>query len=189
MLQQADAQQRIEGELRALKSASIDFLRKQWRSTFRSDPPPAFGPDLLRRSLAQHIQEKAFGGLPEAARRELDRAIRLLERNRTGRIELPRRIKAGAVLIKTWKDKSHHVTVLDHGFSYEGKTYVSLSQIARNITGTRWNGPKFFGLRVKSPVSAANSVSPVIGEVPRRGRPPSARSNLFNTGMEVGHGL
>jgi len=58
-----------------------------------------------------------------------------------------RRIKAGAVLVRKWKGHSHRVSVLDEGFTYEGKTYDSLSVIARLITGTRWNGPRFFGLR------------------------------------------
>ena len=60
---------------------------------------------------------------------------------------LPRRIKPGAILVREWKKASYRVTVLEDGFAYEGKTYESLSEIARLITGTRWNGPKFFGLR------------------------------------------
>jgi hypothetical protein len=64
-----------------------------------------------------------------------------------GKIVLPRRIKAGATLVRQWKGQHHRVTVLREGFGYEGKTYDSLSQIARMITGARWNGPRFFGLR------------------------------------------
>jgi hypothetical protein len=64
-----------------------------------------------------------------------------------GRIVLPRRIKPGAILVRQWKGQSHRVTVLEDGFAYQGKPYESLSEIARLITGTRWNGPKFFGLR------------------------------------------
>jgi hypothetical protein len=59
----------------------------------------------------------------------------------------PRRIKPGAVLVRDWKGQSHRVIVLDQGFGYHDKTYTSLSEIARAITGTRWNGPRFFGLR------------------------------------------
>ena len=64
-----------------------------------------------------------------------------------GKIVLPRRIKPGAILVRQWKGASHRVTVLEGGFAYEGKSYESLSEIARSITGTRWNGPRFFGLR------------------------------------------
>ena len=64
-----------------------------------------------------------------------------------GKLVLPRRIKPGAILVREWKGKSHRVTVLPDGFAYEGETFRSLSEIARRITGGRWNGPRFFGLR------------------------------------------
>lgn len=180
----------IEKELAELALSPIQQLRQRWRAVFRAEPPPAFGPDLLRRSIAQRIQEQHYGGLSASVQQQFSQIVKAMGSKPNGRIELPRRIKPGAVLVKTWKDKSHRVTVLDDGFFFEDRTYVSLSEIARKITGTRWNGPKFFGLRAKNPMSAANSVSPVIGEVPkRRGRPPKTSSDLFNTGMEVGHGL
>ena len=68
-------------------------------------------------------------------------------KRKDGRIVIPRRIKSGAVLVRVWKDQSHRVMVLEDGFAYGGKTYASLSEIARLITGARWNGPRFFGLR------------------------------------------
>jgi Protein of unknown function (DUF2924) len=64
-----------------------------------------------------------------------------------GRIELPRRIKPGSELVRTWKGKSYRVIVMADGFAHDGKTFASLSEIASEITGTRWNGPRFFGLR------------------------------------------
>lgn len=60
---------------------------------------------------------------------------------------MPRRIKPGAILVREWKGKTHRVSVLKEGFAFEGKPYSSLSEIARSITGARWNGPRFFGLR------------------------------------------
>ena len=105
--------------------------------------PPAYGPDLLRRSLAYKLQEDAFGKLPASTRRELDRLAAQIERNRTARVQLSRRIKAGSVLVRDWQGKSHRVTVLARGFEYEERTYQSFSEIARLITGTRWNGPRF----------------------------------------------
>ena len=80
-------------------------------------------------------------------------SLRLRKIQRT-RAALPRRIKPGSVLVRDWKGNSHRVTVLDHGFAYHGKTYASLSEIARPITGTRWNGPRFFGLRGDKAASA-----------------------------------
>ena len=141
----------IAVELAQLARAPITVLRARWRAEFRSDPPPAFGPDLLRRSLAYRLQEVAYGKLPAATQRELDRLVAHYEKNPRGRFVAPRRIKPGSVLVRDWKGKSHRVTVLDQGFGYHDKTYTNLSEIARAITGTRWNGPRFFGLRAPSP--------------------------------------
>src|SRR6202040_2354279 len=116
---------------------------------FRSDPPTAFGPDLLRRSIAHRIQEKAYGGLSRSAQRLLDQMMKAYAAKPGGKIVLPRRIKPGSVLVREWKGKSHRVMVLADGFVYEGVTYSNLSEIAGLVTGTRWNGPRFFGLRSK----------------------------------------
>jgi hypothetical protein len=136
----------IEAELERLQSMPIVELRALWRAKFKSDLPKAFGPDLLRRSIAYKIQEDAYGGLDRATARLLKGLMAQLAKS-NGRIVLPRRIKPGAILVRHWKGQSHRVTVLEDGFDYQGKPYESLSEIARLITGTRWNGPKFFGLR------------------------------------------
>jgi hypothetical protein len=136
----------IEAEVERLRSMPIVELRALWRAKFMSEPPKAFGPDLLRRSIAYRIQADAYGGLDRATKRLLKQLMQQFANN-NGRITLPRRIKPGAVLIREWKGQRHQVTVLEDGFAYQGKPYESLSQIARLITGTRWNGPKFFGLR------------------------------------------
>jgi hypothetical protein len=121
-------------------------LRALWHRKFKSEPPKAFGPDLLRRSIAYKIQQDAYGGLDRTTARLLNQLIEQFAKS-NGRIVLPRRIKPGAVLIREWKGERHQVTVLEDGFAYQGKPYESLSHIARLITGSRWNGPKFFGLR------------------------------------------
>jgi hypothetical protein len=136
----------VEAELELLPSKPIVELRARWRALFKSEPPKAFGPDLLRRSIAYRIQEVAYGGLDRATARLLQQ-LKAQMRKTPGKIVLPRRIKSGAVLVRKWKGHSHRVTVLEEGFAYEGQTYDSLSVIARLITGTRWNGPRFFGLR------------------------------------------
>jgi len=163
------AQQPLAVELAKLHGFSINALRSRWRALFRGDPPPAFGPDLLRRSIAQKLQENAYGKLSSAAQRELNCVVAALAKNPTTRLELPRRIKAGAVLVRGWKGKSYRVIVRDEGFEYEGRAYKSLSEIARVITGTRWNGPRFFGLRPAEPSSKS--------------------SNPTVSSREVGHGL
>jgi hypothetical protein len=135
-----------EAEIEQLRSMPIVELRALWRAKFKSEPPRAFGPDLLRRSIAYKIQEDVFGGLDRTTARLLRQLMEQFAKN-NGRIVLHRRIKPGAVLIREWKGGRHQVTVLADGFVYQDKPYESLSQIARLITGTRWNGPKFFGLR------------------------------------------
>src|SRR3981081_3176926 len=134
-------------ELDRLGTMPIAQLRVIYRDVFRSDPPKAFGPDLLRRSIAHRIQEKAYGGLSRSAQRLLDQMTKAYATKPGGRIVLPRRIKPGSVLVREWKGKSHPVMVLAEGFAYDGKTYTNLSEIAVLITGTRWNGARLFGRR------------------------------------------
>ncbi len=136
----------IEAEVERIQSMNIAELRNLWRSKMKGEAPKAFGPDLLRRSLAYKVQEDAYGGLDAKTMRLLNQLIAQAATN-SGKLVLPRRIKAGAVLVREWKGKSHRVTVIEEGFSFEDKPYENLSEIARTITGTRWNGPRFFGLR------------------------------------------
>jgi Protein of unknown function (DUF2924) len=140
----------VEAALDRLPKTSIADLRKRYRELFRAEPPKAFGPDLLRRSIAHRIQERAYGGLPASTRRLLDQLVRAALAKPNGRLELPRRIKPGSELVRTWKGRTHRVTVMADGYSYDGEKYASLSEIAMEITGTKWNGPRFFGLRTKA---------------------------------------
>lgn len=170
----------VEKDLAELSKAPIQHLRLRWKAAFRSEPPAAFGPDLLRRSVAQRMQEQHYGGLSAAVQRRLNQIVKTTASKPNGRIELPKRIKPGSVLVRTWKGKSHRVVVLDDGFAFGGSTYASLSEIAREITGTRWNGPKFFGLRASKPAGKG-----IVEEAPkRRGRPPADRSTQLRNGGE-----
>jgi hypothetical protein len=140
----------VEAELDRLAVMPIAQLRVRYREVFRADPPKAFGPDLLRRSVAHRIQEKAYGGLSRSTQRLLDQMMKAFSAKPNGKIVLPRRVKPGSVLVREWKGRSHRVMVLADGFAYDGNTYGNLSEIAGLITGTRWNGPRFFGLRSKA---------------------------------------
>jgi Protein of unknown function (DUF2924) len=137
----------VEAELDRLPGMPIAQLRTRYHALFRTNAPAAFGPDLLRRSIAQRIQEKAYGGLPPRSQRLLNQLVKAASAKPNGRLELPRRIKAGSELVRTWKGKTYRVRVVADGFAYGGKTFAGLSEIATVITGTRWNGPRFFGLR------------------------------------------
>jgi hypothetical protein len=141
----ADAE--VEAELDRLPRTPIVQLRRRYQELYRTEPPKAFGPDLLRRSIAHRIQEMAYGGLPKEHLRLLGQLVKAARAKPNGRLELPKRIKPGSKLVRTWKRRTYRVVVLEEGFAYEGKTFASLSEIASAITGTKWNGPRFFGLR------------------------------------------
>jgi hypothetical protein len=174
----------VEDELDQLPAMPIAQLRVRYREVFRSNPPEAFGPDLLRRSIAHRIQEKAHGGLSRSAQRLLDEMMKAYAAKPNGKIVLPRRIKPGSVLVREWKGKSHRVMVLAEGFAYDGKTFGNLSEIAVLITGTRWNGPRFFGLRSKAPESD-EPVGPGRSDgAKRNAKAASARSNHLGGGSD-----
>jgi hypothetical protein len=168
----------VEAELDRLAVMPIAQLRVRYRELYRTDPPKAFGPDLLRRSIAHRIQEKAYGGLSRPAQRLLDQAMKAFAAKPNGKIVLPRRIKPGSVLVREWKGKTHRVMVLADGFAYDGKTFGNLSEIAVLITGTRWNGPRFFGLRSKAQE---------IDEPTARTRPDGAKRNAEAASARSSH--
>ena len=132
---------------------------------------------MLRRSIAQRIQEKAYGGLSRPTQRLLDQMMKAYAAKPNGKIVLPRRIKPGSVLVREWKGKSHRVTVLADGFAYDGKSFANLSEIAGLITGTRWNGPRFFGLRSKTQERDETAASNGSDHVKRKVEVASARSS------------
>jgi hypothetical protein len=136
----------VEVELSLLSRARISELRKKYRRIFNKVPPPAFGPDLLRRTIAYRIQERVYGGLNASIRDELRSMVGTVAEKARRRLS-PRRIKPGSILVRDWNGCTYRVTVTSSGFLYRGREYSTLSEIAREITGTRWNGPRFFGLR------------------------------------------
>jgi hypothetical protein len=132
----------------ALKSASMADLKRQWRDIFDREPPP-YNRKFLESRLAYRIQELAFGGLkPETVQR-----LRQLGEQLDGGNISVRRIRhgdkpiAGTRLIREWQGTEQTVTVLAEGYEWQGRPYQSLSSVARAITGTRWNGWTFFGLK------------------------------------------
>jgi hypothetical protein len=174
----------VEAELDRLAVMPIVQLRLTWAKLFRKDPPKSFGPDLLRRSIAHRIQEKAYGGLSRPAQRLLDQAMKAFAAKPNGKIVLPRRIKPGSVLVRDWKGKSHRVTVLADGFVYDGDTYSNLSEIAVLITGTRWNGPRFFGLRTKPQESGEPATPDRSDGAKQKAGAASARSSHLAGGSD-----
>ncbi len=128
---------RITEEVRALEALDLHGLRHEWRKRY-GEPPRMRSRELLARLLAWRIQADAFGGLDAAT-------IRLLK---SDRLPPPKPCLApGTRLTREWQGRRHEVDVLKQGFRYSGADYRSLSEVARAITGTRWNGLRFFGLR------------------------------------------
>jgi hypothetical protein len=138
----------VLARLAALKTTPTLELKQQWRDLFETEPPP-YNRRFLESRLAHRIQELAYGGLkPETIARlaalgqQLDGGNMVLRRTRAEEKPI-----SGTRLIREWQGVEHCLTVRDHDYEYQGRPYKSLSAAARAITGTRWNGWVFFGLK------------------------------------------
>lgn len=134
---------RIDDELDALTSLSPAQLRERW-SGFEASPPPSVPSALLRRLVAQRLQERRYGALPALVARELAR----VGKEKPGPEPVRPRIELtpGTRLVREWNGQTISVEVIENGFSYADRTWRSLSEIARHVTGAHWSGPRFFGL-------------------------------------------
>jgi hypothetical protein len=136
----------LAGEIATLNTLEPTALLQKWKALFRSDPSPLLARIFMVRAIAYRLQERRFGGLKPSTQRLLDRVGE--GRADVSRKRIPdKRVSAGTVLIREWGGVSHRVTVLDHGVVYRGRRYRSLSEVAGVITGARWSGPLFFGLK------------------------------------------
>jgi hypothetical protein len=137
-------------EIDSLGQLSRAELRLLWEQEFARMPPRALGRDILALGIAYAWQERSNGGLTRPVAKELDRLLARVLRD--GAADAPVAAasplpRTGTTLVREWRGTSHRVTVVDDGFLWNGKTHQSLSSIARAITGTNWNGPRFFGMR------------------------------------------
>ena len=139
-------QQQVIGRLAEIRTMDIVALKAMWRELFAAEPPP-YNRRFLESRLAYRVQELAYGGLkPETLQRLAALAEELEPRSGT-RSSSDHRPIAGTRLMREWQGVEHCATVLADGYEYDGRPYRSLSAIARAITGTRWNGLVFFGLK------------------------------------------
>jgi hypothetical protein len=152
----------VEDEIAHLRDLDVRGLRARWQSMFQRSPPSHVPRHLLFAVLAFQIQVDRYGDLDHETRKVLDRT----DVNETGsamanRLEKLDRKRAeltpGTVLVRDWDRQSHRVMVLAHGYAWNGQTYDSLTKVAFAITGTRWNGPRFFGLRDKQSSSTSEA--------------------------------
>jgi hypothetical protein len=140
----------LADEIATLPNLSRAQLRMKWRSALKQPTPLHLRKQLLVPLLAYKMQEQTYGGLkPHVKRRLRELASRFAADPKLDpvRLAVPLKLKPGTRLMRQWQGEPHHVTVSDRGFEYQGRIYPSLSEIARLITGTRWSGPLFFGIK------------------------------------------
>jgi hypothetical protein len=157
----------IEREIEALKGQGVDTLRKVWMRRPKGAPPKIQSADILRRLIAWKIQVEAFGDLDPETKARIRQMMRA-----TGKVEIApspsAALKTGTILVREWQGVEHRVLVLDQGFEHESKRYRSLSEVARAIAGTRWSGPRFFGLEAsKASPSPSPTPSTTKARLPR----------------------
>jgi hypothetical protein len=141
----------IDVEIARLRDLDVGQLQSRWHNVFGRRPPAHLPRHLLFRVLAYRLQAEVFGDLDADSQRLLDRSVSPEEAGQRA-VEVARRtadLTPGTVLTREWSGQMQRVAVLADGFAWNGKTYPSLTKVAFAITGTRWNGPRFFGVRAK----------------------------------------
>lgn len=139
----------ITEQLSSLQRLHKEALTKLWRTFFNVYPPLRMRKELMVQFLAYRMQEQEFGPLSDSSHRRLGQLAKTIEDNSNPSLGRRLPIKPGTRLIREWKDQVHAVNVEEGSYEYRGTRYGSLSEIARLITGTRWSGPLFFGLKGK----------------------------------------
>lgn len=135
---------RLASELAELPDLDRGALAIQWRTLFGSEPPGGVRNNFLMHAIAHRMQEQALGALKPATRRFLEKALKDNSRQQPSTIPS---IKPGTRLLREWHGITYEVIIREDGVQCNGKSYRSLSEVARAITGTRWSGPLFFGLK------------------------------------------
>jgi hypothetical protein len=139
--------EQLSAEIAGLESLDLNQLRAQWKRLYETEAPPHLSRDLLRRAVAYRIQENVLGGLKPATRRLLERVAENARSRKPTKVAPTRKVGPNTILLREWGGTRHEVTVLEKGAMFRGKRYRSLSKVASVITGSRWSGPLFFGLR------------------------------------------
>ncbi len=141
-------EQQIVRQIRQLEISAVAELKQHWRDLIGREPPEFAKRSFLTQVIAWEVQAKAFGGIKPSLHRQLLQlaSVGLAPPSGEANPSL-RKLNAGIKLIRTWRGKAHHVMVTEDGFLWQDRVFKSLSVIAREITGTQWSGPVFFGLK------------------------------------------
>ncbi len=134
-------------QLAAVSEMAAPELRVEWHRLFRSHPPKLLSRDLLELAIAWKLQERVLGGLGATAKRQLAELAQTMAAKSDLANARTVSLRPGARLLREWRGETHEVLVVEDGFQWRGRTWASLSAIAREMTGTRWSGPRFFGLK------------------------------------------
>jgi hypothetical protein len=140
----------MEVLLDGLTKLNRSELQRLWRDAYGSEPPEKISVLLMRQAIAHLLQVKHLGGLNFSIRRALKRVLEEPNSPHAKSRKISSGVTNGTVLVREWHGAVHQVTVTEKGVLYRGKLFRSLSEVAREITGTRWSGPLFFGLRKSS---------------------------------------
>ena len=146
----------VEREIVALDGIDIRQLRQKWRDVYKTEPPPKVKSGLLRLAIAYRIQEQALGGLRAKSIRQIEDHLAAVagapEAGATSQSSRGSRLSPGTQLMREWNGAMILVDVVDDGFRWRDRTFKTLSAVAVAITGTKWSGPKFFGLKSRKQV-------------------------------------
>jgi hypothetical protein len=153
----------VEDEIAHLRGLDLKGLRSRWQSVFQRQAPAHLTRHLLFSIIAYRLQADRFGDLDHATRQVLDRTVAkeagpVMSARLASFDQKRSKLSPGTVLVREWDRRSQRVMVMADGFAWNGQTYDSLSKVAFAITGTRWNGPRFFGLRDKEDRSAVEAL-------------------------------
>ena len=139
----------LEARIAGLPAKNRAQLAHLWGESFPAPPPPKLRKELMVPILAYRLQEMAFGGLSNSARRRLEELV-AVNRGRKPRTRAAAEPPAScAKLIRSWRGEVHQVLITEEGYIYRGEHFQKLSPIAKRITGTQWSGPAFFGTKAK----------------------------------------
>jgi hypothetical protein len=163
------SREQVEGEIAALEALDTRALRDRWLALYCKDPPPKFRANLLRLGIAYRLQERTFGGLQPRTVRLLGKLAADLRDERVSRSDNSRTrpgpsrptLSIGSQLLREWNGSTEIVDVTSDGFRWKGREYRTLSAVAVAITGTKWSGPKFFGLATPAARSVSIRSAPV----------------------------
>jgi Protein of unknown function (DUF2924) len=144
-------------EIAALPEATTVGLKERWRALYGTEAPRRISRDLLIRALAYRIQEQSLGGLKPSTRRLPAKVAADSSARRSIQVAPESTLKPGTVLLREWHGTQHQVIVREDAIVFKGKQYKSLSQVAYRITGTKWSGPRFFGLKANREEQASGA--------------------------------